>query len=87
MASLSMIRFKAGVVVARRQCPQRIWTTVMVLTFQVDPQVVRVEYLEFPHRFEVLDVLRGHLSNFEQLKLALMIDQCATLESENEQYF
>lgn len=50
------------------------------LTLKVDPQVVRVEDLELADRLELLSVLRGDLSNFEELHVALVVDEGTTLQ-------
>jgi len=48
--------------------------------FEIDVHRVGVEVLELPNRLEVLDVLRRHLSDFEQADSALVIDDGTTLD-------
>lgn len=50
-----------------------------VLTLQVNPQVVGVEDLELADRFEILNVLRRHLRNLEELNVALVVNEGTTL--------
>jgi len=47
---------------------------------EVNVHRVGVEVLELPNRLEVLDVLRRHLSDFEQADSALVIDDGTTLD-------
>lgn len=47
---------------------------------QVEPQIVGVEDLELLDRLEILDVLRGHLGDFEKTDSALVVDQRTTLD-------
>jgi len=48
-------------------------------SLEVDPEIVRVEDLEFADRLEFFRVLRRDLGNFEQANLALVIDKSSTL--------
>jgi len=49
-------------------------------SFQVDPQVVGVEDLELSNRFEILDVIRRDLSDFEESYTSLVVDQSSSLD-------
>ena len=46
---------------------------------QVHPDVVGVEVLELLDALEFVDVLLGHLGDFEQASLTLVVDDCPTL--------
>lgn len=49
-------------------------------TFQLRPDVVRIEELERFHRLEVVDMLAGHLCDFQQSQLVLVLDEGAALD-------
>lgn len=51
-------------------------------TFQFDPQVVGVEELEGLDGREVVDVLLGHLGDFQQPQLVLVLDEGASLRGD-----
>lgn len=51
----------------------------MMLTFEVDPQIVGVEDFELAYGLEVLHVLRRHLRNLEQLDIAVVVDESTAL--------
>ena len=48
-------------------------------TFEVDPEVVRVEDLELANGLEVLDVLVWYLRDLEQTDRAIVVDEGTTL--------
>lgn len=47
---------------------------------EVEPDVVGVEVLELLDRLEIVDVLLGNLSNFEQTNRAIVVDDGTTLD-------
>lgn len=50
-----------------------------VRTFQVDPQIIRVEDLEFPYWLEIFHMFRRYLGNFKKLNASIVIDEGSTL--------
>ena len=54
-------------------------STISIITWEFDPEVVGVEDAELLDRLEVLDVLLGHLRHLQQPQLPLVLDQGAAL--------